>query len=52
MKPRIRLIRRCGFNQEMYRCTGLNMFKLESAGFGKTIEQAYENWLMFIDFTF
>lgn len=52
MKPRIRLIKRYGFNQEMYRCVGLNLYGLESTGFGKTLEQAYEDWLMYIDFPF
>lgn len=52
MKPRIRLVRRYGFNQEMYRCTGLNLYGLESVGFGRSPEEAYDDWQRYFDFPF
>lgn len=52
MKPRIRPVRRSNFIQAMYKCTGLNLFGVESVGYGKTIEQAYEDWKMYFDIPF
>lgn len=46
MKPRIRPKRRAGFQADWYECQGLIPgAKLEGWGYGRTIAEAYANWL-------
>lgn len=51
-KPKIKLQRRYGLQQEMWVCVGPNMFGLESVGYGKTPTQAFDDWQRFYDFPF
>jgi len=46
MKPRVRPKRRSGFKSDWFECQGrIPGTGLEGWGYGRTIQEAYENWL-------
>lgn len=50
-KPRIKMIRRAGFSQIIWKCIGVNRAGEPNIGYGISPRQAYEDWQIYFDFT-
>lgn len=51
-KPKIKFHRRIDFERVSYKCVGLNMFGVESIGFGLTPQAAFDDWQRYYDLPF